>query len=118
VNEQQKIELGKKIAPIVRSAVGALNHTRIGYTSEHDAMADPFIGEILEVFESELAAKVAEARREERLYFVNQMLGNEDWNIPSEAPDRPLLTDRMLDVLEREAEMLTPHPKKPKQEDA
>lgn len=40
-------ELGKAIAKIVRSAIGGLNHTRIGYSSEHDYLADPYIDDIV-----------------------------------------------------------------------
>jgi len=46
------------------------------------------------------------ARLRERLDFIDQMLGDSDWNIPSESPDRPLLTDRMFEVLYREREIV------------
>lgn len=51
--------------------------------------------------------RVRDARITERLHFANQMLGNDEWNIPSEVPDRPLLTDRLLEVLEDEVATLT-----------
>lgn len=58
-------ELGKAIAKIVRSAIGGLNHTNIGYSSEHDYLADPYIDDIMELIKSRDQRMALEARIDE-----------------------------------------------------
>jgi hypothetical protein len=84
--------LGKEIAPIVRSAIGALNHTRIGYTSEHDAQADPYIDEILDV----VRQAIKRAELEGKLAILDDL---------SDALD-PLVVKQIRESLEAEIKTL------------
>ena len=55
-------ELGRAIAKVVRDAIGGLNHTHIGYSSEHDYLADPYIDDIMALVKSHTQQIALEAQ--------------------------------------------------------
>lgn len=50
-------DTGKKIFDIMWNAVGALNHTHIGYAHDHDGQLDPYVDEVLALLAQQLSAQ-------------------------------------------------------------
>lgn len=83
----------------LREQLRELFDEQVDYLKAHD----PLVDKAMQLIAAHTAKAVARAETRGRYNLVEQMLGNREWNIPSEVPDRPLLTDRLLEILEEES---------------
>lgn len=111
------VEFGKKIAPIVREAIGALNHTHIGYASDHDYQADPYIDKIVAAHQADIDRAVDKAIEEARQHLytasqVRQALGK----VLDAKTDPRMVQAIMEDFAEEIAKLTPPHNTKPEEQ--